>query len=74
MEFVVVSKFWSFCCVDACVGAALNCPPTGFLICSISKGFVTLDRVGEVAYTDLYISCDNYPVDVFACPLMSLRI
>ena len=48
IKIMVPSKFWSCDYVDACVGAALNCPPVGFLICSINKSFVILDRVGGV--------------------------
>ena len=61
---MVPPKFWSCYCVDACVGAALIYPPMGFLICSINKSFVILDRVGGVEYTDYHIICDNYAVDV----------
>ena len=48
IKLMVPSKFWSCYGVDACVGAALICPPIGFLICSMNKSFVTLDRVGGV--------------------------
>jgi len=64
IKFMVPSKFWSCYGVDACVGAALICPPIGFLICSISKSFVILDRVGDAEYTDYHIISDNYAVDV----------